>query len=149
MTVRSNCWLGVTDGEPRKCVVEFTQTIGELRLIEGEVESKPISDAGSIDGFTAEIDGAETVALEAKYELTLHRFERSGTFQRAVQLGELIAKPNELCYLESSIKLPAEPTRRDSNVHPQPVVVVVLANGLHPLVAQDVDLEALVMRTTE
>ena len=61
--VRSSRLLGVTNGERCKYFIEFTQAIGELRSIEREVETKPISDARLIDSFTAEVDGTETVAF--------------------------------------------------------------------------------------
>lgn len=141
--------LVVADGEPHKYVVELTQAIGDLRLIEGEAKNKPISDAHLIDSFAAEIDGTETIAFKVKCQLTFHSSERSRTLQRAVELGQLSAKPIEFSDLKSSAKRPAKPTRDDGNVYLKPIVIVVLADRLLPLVARDVDFQALVMRTTK
>lgn len=116
----------------------------QLRLVELQGEVQPIANAGLVGELAHQINVSLPIPGQSKAQLSLHRRElrRAGqTLVKATKLGE---KCHELPGEERAINSAAKPANANANLNGQPIVVLILAEGL-TLVAQHLYLDALML----
>jgi hypothetical protein len=105
---------------------------------------QPIANARLVGNLTSQLNVSLAVAGQSKVQLSLHRGELSRARQTLVKRAKLSQERNELLGDKRTINSAAKSTNANANLNRQPIIVVILADGL-TLVAQHFYVDALML----
>jgi hypothetical protein len=103
-----------------------------------------IANTRLVGNLTHQLNVSLAVAGQSHVQLSLQRGELRRTGQTLVQRTKLSEECDELLCDKRAIDSAMKPANANSNLNRQPVVVVILSDGLS-LVAQHVYLDALML----